>query len=160
MELIKAGLISPLVVRDLLLRGMAAIPGVEVINQRVGSRGMVIGIDADTVYAIRVGTPSEVLLAALHDLAWLKEEELLVRAVFPQVARPFAGVILAADDFPPGFAFLLPLFSFPCRFFRTIAFDNPSFPSIVFESYPPLVPESKTVLEGTTDEEERFFSSW
>ena len=122
---------------------------------------MVIGIDADTVYAIRVGTtPSEVLLAALQDLAWLKEEELLVRAIFPQVARPFAGVILAADLFPPGFASLLPLFSFPCRFFRTIAFDDPSFPSIVFESYPPLAPESRTVLEGTTEEEERFFSSW
>jgi hypothetical protein len=161
LELIKAGLLSPLFVLDLLLRGKAAIPGVEVIGQRVGSRGMVIGIDADTVYAIRVGTtPSEVLLAALHDLAWLKEEELLVRAIFPQAARPFAGVILAADLFPPGFASLLPLFSFPCRFFRTIAFDNPSFPSIVFESYPPLVPESRTVSEGTTEEEERFFSSW
>src|SRR5262249_32939763 len=132
MELIKAGLISPLVVLDLLLRGKATIHGVEVIDQRVGSRRIVIGHDADTGYAIRVRTPSAVLLAALHDLAWLKEEELLVRAAFPQVARPFAGVILAADDFPPGFASLLPLFSFPCRFFRTLAFDNPSFPSIVF----------------------------
>jgi hypothetical protein len=150
-----------LFVLDFLLRGKAAIPGVEVIDQRVGSRGMVIGIDADTVYAIRVGTtPSEVLLAALQDLAWLKEEELLVRVIFPQVARPFAGVILAADLFPPGFASLLPLFSFPCRFFRTIAFDNPSTPSIVFESYPLVAPESRTVLEGTTEEEERFFSSW
>ena len=122
---------------------------------------MVIGIDADTVYAIRVGTtPSEVLLAGLQDLAWLKEEELLVRAIFPQVARPFAGVILAADRFPPGLASLLPLFSFPCRFFRTIAFDDPSFPSIVFESYPPPAAESRTVSEGTTEEEERFFSSW
>lgn len=122
---------------------------------------MVIGIDADTVYAIRVGTtPSEVLLASLQDLAWLKEEELLVRAIFPQVARPFAGVILAADLFPPGFASLLPLFSFQCRFFRTIAFGDPSFPSIVFESYSLLAPESRTVLEGTTEEEERFFSSW
>ena len=122
---------------------------------------MVIGIDTDTVYVIRVGaTPSEVLLDALHDLAWLKEEESLVRALFPQVARPFAGVILAADIFPPGFASLLPLFSFSCRFFRTIAFDNPSFPSLAFEAYPPLAPESRTVLEGTTEEEERFFSSW
>jgi len=161
LELIKAGSLSPLFVLDLLLQGKAAIPGVEVIGQRVGSRGVVIGIDADTVYVIRVGgTSSEVLLAALHDLAWLKEEELLVRAIFPQVARPFAGVILAVDLFPPEFASLLPLFSFPCRFFRTIAFDNPSFPSLVFESYPSLVPESRTVWEGTTEEEERFFSSW
>lgn len=161
MELIKAGLLSPLFVLDLLLRGKAAIPGVEVIGQRVGSRGVVVGFDLDTVYTIRVGTtPSDALLAALHDLAWLKEEELLVRAIFPQAARPFAGVILAADLFPPGFASLLPLFSFPCRFFRTIAFNNPSLPSIAFESYPPLIPEGRTVLEGTTEEEERFFSSW
>ena len=161
MELIKAGLLSPLFVLDLLLREKATIPGVEVIGQRVGSRGVVLGIDADTVYAIRVGTtPSEVLLAALQDLAWMKEEELLVRAIFPQAARPFAGVILAADLFPSGFSSLLPLFSFPCRFFRTMAFDNPSVPSIVFESYPSLAPESRTALEGTTEEEERFFSSW
>ena len=161
MELIKAGSLSPLFVLDLLLRGKTAIPGVEVINQRVGSRGMVIGIDADTVYAIRVGTtPSEVLLAALHDLAWLKEEELLVRAIFPQVVRPFAGVILAADLFPPGFASLLPLFSFPCRFFRTIALGDQSVPSLVYESYPPLAPEGRTAMEGITEEEERFFSSW
>ena len=161
MELIKAGPLSPLFVLDLLLQGKAAIPGVEIIGQRVGSRGVVIGIDADTVYVIRVGaTPSEVLLDALHDLAWLKEQELLVRAIFPQVARPFTGVILAANHFPHGFASLLPLFSFPCRFFRTIAFDNPSFPSLIFESYPQLAPESRTVLGGTTEEEERFFSSW
>lgn len=122
---------------------------------------MVIGFDADTVYAIRVGaTPSEVLLTALHDLAWLKEEELLVRAIFPQAARPFAGVILAADLFPSGFSSLLPVFSFPCRFFRSIALGDPSFPSLVFEPYPPPVPGVGTALEGTTEEEERFFSSW
>jgi len=148
-------------VLDLLLRGKAAIPGVDIIGQRVGSRGVVIGFDADTVYAIRVGaTPSEVLLAALHDLAWLKEEESLVRAIFPQAARPFAGVILAADLFPPGFPSLLPLFSFPCRFFRSIALGDPSSPSLGFEPYPPPVPEGGTTLEGTTEEEERFFSSW
>jgi len=150
-----------LLVLDLLLRGKAAIPGVDIIGQRVGSRGVVIGFDADTVYAIRVGaTPSEVLLAALHDLAWLKEEELLVRAIFPQAARPFAGVILVADLIPPGLASLLPVFSFPCRFFRTIALGNPSFPSLVFEPYPRPVPDNRTALEGTTEEEERFFSSW
>jgi hypothetical protein len=148
-------------VLDLLLGGKAAIPGVDIIGQRVGSRGVVIGFDADTVYAIRVGaTPSEVLLAALHDLAWLKEEELLVRAIFPQAARPFAGVILAADLFPPGFSSLLPMFSFPCCFFRSIALGDASFPSLVFEPYPPPVPEASTASEGTTEEEDRFFSSW
>ena len=122
---------------------------------------MVIGFDADTVYAIRVGaTPSEVLPAALHDLAWLKEEESLVRAIFPQAARPFAGVILAADVFPPGFSSLLPMFSFPCRFFRSIAVGDPSFPTLVFEPYPPPVAEGGIALERTTEEEERFFSSW
>jgi hypothetical protein len=150
-----------LLVLDLLLWGKAAIPGVDIIGQRLGSRGVVIGLDADTVYAIRVGgTPSEVLLAALHDLAWLKEEELLVRAIFPQAARPFSGIILVADLIPPVFASLLPVFSFPCRFFRTIALGNPSFPSLVFEPYPPSVLEKRTALEGTTEEEERFFSSW
>ena len=161
MELLKAGSLSPVLVLDLLLRGKAAIPGVSIIGQRVGSRGVVIGFDADTVYAIRVAaTPSEVLLAALHDLAWLKEEESLVRAIFPQAARPLAGVILAADLFPSGFASLLPVFSFPCRFFRSIALGDPSFPSLVFEPYPPPVPESGLALEGTREEEERFFSSW
>jgi len=122
---------------------------------------VVIGFDADTVYAIRVGaTPSEVLPAALHDLPWLTEEESLVRAIFPQAARPFAGVILAADVFPPGFSSLLPVFSFPCRFFRSIALGDPSFLSLVFEPYPPPVPEGGTALERTTEEEERFFSSW
>ena len=146
---------------DLLLRGKAAIPGVDIIGQRVGSRGVVIGFDADTVYAIRVGArPSEVLLAALHDLAWWKEEESLVRATFPRAARPFAGVILAADLFPPGFSSLLPMFSFPCRFFRSIALGDPSFPTLVFESYPPPVADDGTALETTTEEEERFFSSW
>lgn len=161
MELIKAGSLSPLFVLDLLLRGKAAIPGVEVIGQRVGSRGVVIGTDADTVYAIGVGAmPSDILLAALHDLVWLKEEELVVRTIFPKVARPFAGVILAAEFFPPGFATLIPLFSVPCRFFRTIALDTPSSPSIFFEPYPAPIPESRTAMEGTTEEEERFFSSW
>jgi len=161
LELIKAGSLSPLLVLDLLLRGKAAIPGVDIIGQRVGSRGVVIALDTNTAYTIRIGaTPSEVLLAALQDLAWLKEEELLVRAIFPQVARPFAGVIIAADLFPPGFASLLPMFSFPCRFFRTIALGNQSFPSLVFEPYPPPVPENRTALEETTEEEERFFSSW
>ena len=146
---------------DLLLRGKAAIPGVNIIGQRVGSRGLVIGFDADTVYVIRVGaTPSEVLLAALHDLAWLKEEESLVRAIFPHAARPFAGVIIAADLFPPGFSSLLPVFSVPCRFFRSIALGDPSFPSLVFEPYLPPVPEGRTASEATTEEEERFFSSW
>lgn len=146
---------------DLLLRGKAAIPGVAIIGQRVGSRGVVIGFDADTVYAIRVGAmPSEVLLAALHDLAWLKEEESLVRAIFPQAARPFAGVVISADLFPPGFSSLLPVFSVPCRFFRSIALGDPSFPSLVFEPYPPPVPEGRTASEATTEEEERFFSSW
>lgn len=161
MELLKAGTLNPSLVLDLLLRGKAAIPGVAIIGQRVGSRGVVIGFDTDTVYVIRVGTtPSEVLLAALHDLAWLKEEESLVRAIFPQAARPFAGVILAADLFPPGFSSLLPVFSFPCRVYRSIALGDPSLPSLVFEPYPPPVAEGRTALEGTTEEEERFFSSW
>jgi hypothetical protein len=148
-------------VLDLLLRGRAAIPGVAIIGQRVGSRGVVIGFDADAVYAIRAGaTPSEVLPAALHDLAWLKAEESLVRAIFPEAARPFAGVILTADLFPPVFSFLLPVFSFPCRFFRSIALGGPSCPTLVFEPYPPPVAEGGTALEGTTGEEERFFSSW
>jgi hypothetical protein len=148
-------------VLDLLLRGEAAIPGVDVVGERLGSRGVVIGFDADTVYAIRVGaTPSEVLLTALLDLAWLKEEKSLVQAIVPQAARPFAGVILAAELFPPGFPSLLPVFTFPCRFFRSIAFGDPSFPYLLFEPYPPPVPEGGTALQGTTEEEERFFSSW
>jgi hypothetical protein len=122
---------------------------------------MVIGLDADTVYAVRVGTtPSEILLAALQDLAWLKEEEPLVQAIFPQAARPFAGILLAADLFPPDFAFLLPLFSFPCRLFRSIALGDQSFPCLLFEPYPPQPAEEKAVPEETTKEEERFFSSW
>lgn len=146
---------------DLLIRGKAAIPGVSIIGQRLGGRGVVIALDADTVYVIRVGaTPSEALLAALHDLAWLKAEESLVKAILPQAARPFAGVIVAADLFPPGFGSLLPLFSFPCRFFRSIALGDPSFPSLLFEPYPPPVPEARTALEATTEEEERFFSTW
>ena len=161
MELLKAGSLSPALVQDLLLRGKAAIPGVDIIGQRVGSRGVVVGFDADTVYAIRVGaTPSEVLLAALQDLAWLKQEESLVRAIFPQAARPFAGVILVANLFPAAYSFLLPVFTFPCRFFRSIALGDPSFPSLVFEPYPPPTPEGGTALERTTEEEERFFSSW
>jgi hypothetical protein len=161
MELLKAGSLSPIVVLDLLLRGEAAIPGVDVIGQRVGSRGVVVGFDADTVYTIRVGaTPSEVLLAALQDLAWLKEEESLVRAIFPQTARPLTGVILAADLFPSGFSSLLQEFSFPCRFFRWIALGDLSCPSLVFEPYPPAISGSGAAVERTTEEEERFFSSW
>lgn len=122
---------------------------------------MVIGFDADTVYAVRVGTrPSAILLAALQDLAWLKAEESLVQAIFPQVARPVSGVILAADIFPPGFVSLLPLFSFPCRLFRSIALNDQPTPCLLFEPYPPQVVEEKTGPEGTTEEEERFFSSW
>ncbi len=161
MEILKAGSLSPSVALDLLLRGKATIPGVEVVGKRIGSRGMVIGFDADTVYAVRVGTtPSEVLLAALLDLAWLKEEESLVQAIFPQAARPFAGAILAADLFPPGFSSLLPFLSFRCRLFRSIALGDQSFPCVLFEPYPPQVAEEKTGPEGTTEEEERFFSSW
>ena len=161
MELLKAGSLSPTLVLDLLLRGEAAIPGVDLIGQRVGSRGVVVGFDADTVYTIRVGaTPSEVLLAALQDLAWLKEEESLVRAIFPQTARPLTGVILAADLFPSGFSPLLQELSFPCRFFRWIAFGSLSCPSLVFEPYPPPISGSGTAMEKITEEEERFFSSW
>ena len=161
MELLKAGSLSPILVLDLLLRGEAAIPGVDLIGQRVGSRGVVVGFDADTVYTIRVGaTPSEVLLAALQDLAWLKEEESLVRAIFPQTARPLAGVICAADLFPSGFSSLLHEFSFPCRFFRWIALGDLACPSLVFEPYPPSISGSGTALESITEEEERFFSSW
>jgi hypothetical protein len=161
MELLKAGSLSPIVVLDLLLRGEAAIPGVDLIGQRVGSRGVVVGFDADTVYTIRVGaTPSEVLLTALQDLAWLKEEESLVRAIFPQTARPLTGVILAADLFPSGFSSLLQEFSFPCRFFRWIALGDLSCPSLVFEPYPPPISGSGAAVERTTEEEERFFSSW
>ena len=133
----------------------------EIIGKRLGSRGVVIGFDPDTVYAVRVGTtPSEVLLAALQDLAWLKEEESLVQGIFPQAARPIAGVVLVADLFPPGFPSLLPLFSFPCRLFRSIALGDQSFSCLLFEPYPPQVPEEKTAREATTEEEERFFSSW
>ncbi len=133
----------------------------EIIGKRLGSRGVVIGFDAGTVYAVRVGTtPSEILLAALHDLVWLKEEQSLVQAIFPQAARPIAGVLLAADLFPPGFSSLLPLFSFPCRLLRSIALGDQSFSCALFEPYPPQVPEEKTAPEGTTEEEERFFSSW
>ncbi|HSF67153.1 MAG TPA: hypothetical protein VLA67_06950 [Nitrospiraceae bacterium] len=161
MELLKAGSLSPILVLDLLLRGEAAIPGVHLIGERVGSRGVVVGFDADTVYTIRVGaTPSEVLLAALQDLAWLKEEESLVRAIFPQTARPLTGVILAADLFPSGFSSLLQVFSFPCRFFRWIALGDLACPALVFEPYPPPISGSGTAVERTTEEEERFFSSW
>ncbi len=161
MELLKAGSLSPILVLDLLLRGEAAIPGVDLIGQRVGSRGVVVGFDADTVYTIRVGaTPSEVLLAALQDLAWLKEEESLVRAIFPQTARPLTGVIIAADRFPSGFSSLLQELSFPCRFFRWIALGDVACPSLVFEPYPPPISGSGTAVEKTTEEEERFFSSW
>jgi len=122
---------------------------------------VVIGFDADTVYAVRVATtPSEVLLAALQDLAWLKEEESLVQAILPQAARPMAGVLLAADLFPPGFPSLLPLFSFPCRLIRLIALGDQSFSRLLFEPFPPQVTEEKTAPEDITEEEERFFSSW
>ena len=161
MELLKAGSLSPIVVLDLLLRGEAVIPGVDLIGQRIGSRGVVVGFDADTVYTIRVGaTPSEVLLTAVQDLAWLKEEESLVRAIFPQTARPLTGVIIAADLFPSGFSSLLQELSFPCRFFRWIALGDLACPSLVFEPYPPPISGSGTAVERTTEEEERFFSSW
>ena len=133
----------------------------EIIGKRLGSRGVVIGFDADTVYAVRVGTtPSEILLAVLHDLVWLKDEESLVRAIFPQAARPIAGVLLAADLFPPGFSSLLPLFSFPYRLFQSIALGDQSFSRLLFEPYPPQAPEETTAAGATTEEEERFFSSW
>jgi hypothetical protein len=161
LEILKPGSLSPPVVLDLLLRGQAAIPGVEIIGKRLGSRGVVIGFDADTVYAVRVATtPSEVLLAALQDLAWLKEEESLVQAIFPQAARAKAGVLLAADLIPPGFPALLPHFSFPCRLFRSIALGDRSFSRLLFEPYPPQAPEEEAAPEDTTEEEERFFSSW
>jgi hypothetical protein len=161
-EILKPGSLGPPFVLDLLLQGKAAIPGVEVIGQCFGSRGIVIGFNADTVYAIRVGTtPSEVLLAAVQDLAWLKEEESLVQEViFPRAARPFSGVLIVADLFPPDFAALLPLFSFPCRLFRWIGLRDQPFPSILFEPYPPQVAEVKAGPEGITEVEERFFSSW
>jgi len=160
-EILKAGSLDPPHILDLLLRGKAAIPGVEIIGKRLGSRGIVVGFDADTVYAVRVGTTSsEVLLAALRDLAWLKKEESLLQAIFPQVARPFSGVLLAADLFPPDFASLLPLFSFPCRLFRSIAVTGQAFPWLLFEPYPPQVAEEKAVPEETSEAEERFFSSW
>jgi hypothetical protein len=161
LEILKAGSLSPSVVLDLLLRGNTAIPGVEIIGKRIGSRGVVLGYDASTVYAVRVGTlPSEILLEAIRDLVWLKEEELLVQAVFPQTARPSAGVILAADRFPPAFSSLLHLFSFPCRLFRSIALGDPSFSCLLFESCAPPPPEDACAPEETTKEEERFFTSW
>jgi hypothetical protein len=148
-------------VLDLLLRGKAAIPGVEIIGTRIGSRGVVIGFDADTIYAVRVGiTASEVLLAALQDLTWLKGEESLVHMIFPQAARPIAGILLAAALFPPVFSSLLPLFSFPCRLFRLIALGDQSFSCPLFEPYPLQVPEGNTAPDGITEEENRFFSSW
>jgi hypothetical protein len=160
-EILKAGSLSPPLVIDLLLRGKAVIPGVEIVGKRIGSREMVIGFDADTVYAVRVGTtPSEVLLEALLDLAWLKEEESMVQAIFPQATRPSAGIILTADLFPPGFSSLLRFFAFPCRLFRSIALSDQPLPCLLFEPYPPQVAEGKTDPEGTTEEEERFFSSW
>ena len=161
MEILKIGSISPPLVVDLLLRGKATIPGVEIISKRIGSRGMVIGFDADAMYAVRAGTtPSDVLLASLQDLAWLKEEGSLVQAIFPQAARSLAGVILVADLFPTDFVSVLPHFSFPCRCFRWIALGDQPFPCLLFESYPPCVAEKKHGAEGTTEEEKRFFSSW
>ena len=161
MEILKAGSLDPSHVLDLLLRGKAVIPEVEIIGKRLGSRGMVVGFDADTVYAVRVGTtPSEVLLAGLHDLAWLRKEGSLLQAIIPQAARPVSGVLIAADLFPPDFASLLPLFSFPCRLFRSIALAGQPFPWLLFEPYPPQVAEEKAVLAEITEAEERFFSSW
>jgi len=122
---------------------------------------MIIGFDADTLYAVRAGkVPSEILLASLEDLAWLKGEESLVQAVFPQATRSFAGVILVADLFPPDFVSVLPYFSFPCRCFRWIALGDQPFPSLLFESYPPRVVEEANGAEGITEVEKRFFSSW
>ena len=161
MEILKAGSLSPGFVLDLLLRGKAAIPGVEIIGKSLGRRGVVVGFDTDIVYTVRVGTtPSEILLAALQDLAWLKEEESLVQMIFPQAARPLAGVILTAEFFPPAFSSLLPLFSVPCRLFRTIALGDQSSQYVLFEPYPPQVSDEEATPEKTTEEEERFFSSW
>jgi hypothetical protein len=160
-EILKPGSLSPPFVLDLLLQGKAAIPGVEIVGQRLGSRGIIIGFDSGTVYAVRVGTtPSEVLLAGLQDLAWFKEEVSLVQAILPRAARPLSGVLIVADLFPPGFASLLPLLAFPCRLFRWIGLGDLPFPSLLFEPYPPHVAEEKTSPEGITEQEERFFSSW
>jgi len=161
-EILKAGSVSPPNVFELLLRGKASIPGVEIIGERLGGRGVVIGFDPITVYVVRVGRMlSEILLDALQDLAWLKEEGTLVQAIFPQTTRPFAGVLLIADVFPPEFASLLPLFSFPCRLFRPIGVgDQHVLSCLLFEPYPPQIVEEKTNPEEITKEEERFFSSW
>jgi hypothetical protein len=148
-------------VLDCLLRGKPVIPGVQIIGERIGSRGVVLAFDAETIYAVGVGSmASDVLVTALQDVAWLKGEESLVRAAFPQAARPLSGVLLVADLFPPAFLSLLPLLALPCRLFRSIALGDTSSPNLFFEPYPPQLPERRTASEGTTEEEERFFSSW
>ena len=160
-EILKAGSVSPQLVLDFLMRGKATIPGVEIIGRFVGSRGMVMGFDTNAVYAVRVGrTASEVLPSVLEDLTWLHKEASLVHMSFPQAERPLAGVLLVADFFPPDFAAILPLLSFPCRLFRPIIVNDQYSPCLLFEPYPPQLAEDKAVVEEITDEEKRFFSSW
>ncbi len=161
METLRAGSVSPALVLDQLLRGKAAIPGVQIIGERIGSRGVVLAFDAEIVYAVGVGTTaSDVLLATLIDAAWLKEEESLVRVAYPQASRSLSGVLVAADHFPPAFPSLLPLLSLPCRLYRSIALGEVASPQLIFEPYPPQMPDGRTESKGITKEEERFFSSW
>lgn len=161
LEILRAGSVSPSLVLDHLLRGKAVIPGVQLIGERIGSRGVVLAFDTEIIYVVGVGTmASDILVAALHDAAWLKGEESLVRAAYPQAARSLSGVLLAAELFPPAFPSLLPLLSLPCRLFRSIAVGDASSPHLFFESYPPQLPEKGIASEGITKEEERFFSSW
>jgi len=161
MEILKAGSVSPQLVLDFLMRGQATIPEVEIIGRFLGSRGMVIGFDTNAVYAVRVGRKaSEILPSVLEDLTWLNREASLVYMNFPQAVRPLAGVLLVADFFPPDFAALPSLFSFPCRLFRLIIVDNQHSPSFLFEPYPPQLAVDHAVTEEITDQERRFFSSW
>lgn len=161
MEILRAGSVSPALVFDYLLRGKAPIPGVQVIGERIGSRGVVLAFDAEIMYAVVVGTlASDMLGPTLLDAAWLKGEESLVRAAYPHAARPRSGLLLAAELFPPAFPSLKPFLSLPCRLFRWIALGDPSSPHLVFEPYPPQLPERRSSPEEITKEEQRFFSSW
>ncbi|HUI71155.1 MAG TPA: hypothetical protein VL354_11605 [Spirochaetia bacterium] len=161
MEILKAGSVPPQLVLDCLMRGEATIPAVEIIGRFLGSREVVIGFDTNAVYAVRVGkTASEILPPVLEDLTWLNREASLVYMNFPQAVRPLAGVLLVADFFPPDFAALPSLLSFPCRLFRLIIVDNQHSPSFLFEPYPLQLAEEHTAIEEITDQEKRFFSSW
>lgn len=161
MEILRAGSVSPALVLDYLIRGKAAILGVQIIGERIGSREIVLAFDAEIMYAVGVGTmASDLLVPTLLDAAWLKGEESLVRAAYPRAARPRSGLLLAAELFPPAFPSLMPFLSLPCRLFRLIALGDASSPHLVFETYPPQLPERGIASEEITKEEERFFSSW